>query len=215
MSVPRLTALPLACVAALLFTGCPSVSTLHRADPVMPGRWELGAGVDGLLLRDLPQDTRSPSGQALVTARRGLFEDLDAGLRLYTVGLDASVRWRFYRGATWRVAAIPTLGTAKTAESQTTTNAWHLFAQLPVVFTRDLNRDWSLSCGPRVVWGLYYPEGGGNAQGTMLGGFVNLEYALSPRWAIVPELSFHRTIHGEVPADGFVLHLGAGLLWRF
>ena len=62
---------------------------------------------------------------------------------------------------------------------------------------------------------LHHPEGGGHAQGTMLGAFVNVEYALSSRWAIVPELSFHRTIHGEVPVDGFVIHLGAGLLWRF
>jgi len=211
----RLAAAPLALAAALLLAGCPSVSTLHRADPVKPGRWELGAGVDGLLLRDVPQDTRAPSGQALVTARRGLFPDLDAGFRLYTAGLDASVRWRFFRGSTWRVAVIPTLGSAKTAESQTTTEAWHLFAQLPVVFTRDLRRDWTLSCGPRLLWGLYYPEGGGHAQGTMLGAFVNVEYALSSRWTLVPELSLHRTIHGEVPVDGFVLHLGAGLLWRF
>ncbi|MBU1240201.1 hypothetical protein KJ865_10880, partial [Myxococcota bacterium] len=45
--------------SALLLTGCPSVSTLHRADPVKPGHWELGAGADGLILRDIPQDTRS------------------------------------------------------------------------------------------------------------------------------------------------------------
>lgn len=201
--------------SAWLLTGCPSVSTLHRADPVKPGRWELGAGADGLILRDVPQDTRSPSGQALITARYGLLEDLDAGLRLYTFGLDASVRWRFFRGSTWRVAAIPTLGSSKTAESGSTTNAWHLFAQLPVVFTRDLGPDWTLSCGPRLVWGLYYPETGGYAQGTMLGAFVNVEYAINARWAVVPELSFHRTVHGDVPVDGFVLALGAGLLWRF
>jgi len=213
--VARSFPLPLACLAAFILTGCPSVSTLHRADPVKPGRWELGAGLDGLILRDVPQDTRAPSGQVLITARRGLFEDLDAGVRLYTFGLDASVRWRFYRGDTWRVAALPTLGTAKTSEAQTTTEAWHLFAQLPVVFTRDLGRAWTLSWGPRLVWGLYYPEGGGHAQGTMLGAFVNAEYALSRAWALVPELSFHRTIQGEVPVNGFVLHLGAGLLWRF
>jgi len=201
--------------SAWLLTGCPSVSTLHRADPVKPGRWELGAGADGLILRDVPQDTRSPSGQALITARHGLLEDLDAGLRLYTFGLDASVRWRFFRGSTWRVAAIPTLGSSRTAESGSTTNAWHLFAQLPVVFTRDLSPDWTLSCGPRLVWGLYYPETGGFAQGTMLGAFVNVEYAINARWAVVPELSFHRTVHGDVPVDGFVLALGAGLLWRF
>jgi hypothetical protein len=207
--------LPLACLAAFCLAGCPSVSTLHRADPVKPGRWELGAGLDGLLLRDAPQDTRAPSGQVLLAARRGLVEDLDLGARLYTFGLDASVRWRFFHGRTWRVAAIPTLGTAKTAETQTTTEAWHLFAQLPVVFTRDLGRDWTLSCGPRLVWGLYYPEGGGHARGLMLGGFVNAGYTLSRGWELVPELSFHRTVHGEVPVDGFVLHVGAGLLWRF
>jgi len=200
---------------ALLLTGCPSVSTLHRADPVKPGRWEIGGGLDGLILRDVPQDTRSPSAQALITARHGLLEDLDAGVRLYTVGLDASVRWRFFRGSHWRVAVIPTLGSSKTAESGSTTNAWHLFAQLPVVFTRDLGAGWRLSCGPRLVWGLYYPETGGTAQGTMLGAFVNTEVAVNARWSIVPELSFHRTVHGEVPVDGFVLALGAGLLWRF
>ncbi len=202
-------------LAAFLLTGCPSVSTLHRADPVKPGKWELGAGVDGLFLRDVPQDTRVPSGQVLVTARYGLLEDLDAGVRLYTFGLDVSARWRFYTGDTWRMAVIPTLGSLKTSESTATTHAWHVFSQLPVVFTRNLGRSTFLSLGPRLMWGLYVPEGGGTAQGTMLGAFANLEYALSEAWAIVPEFSIHRTLHGEVPLDGFILSLGAGLLWRF
>ena len=204
-------------IALLLMTGalggCPMASTLYSADPVAPGSWELAASVDGVFLRDQPQETRALGAQASAAARLGVAEDLDVGLRLYTFGVDASARWRVSRGV-WRVAALPSFGVVRTQESATTTDALHFFGQLPWIWTRDMTPSIQLNTGPALQWGLYWPKTGGTAQGVMLGGFANLAFALSDGVRLVPELGLRQTVWGEVPVDGTWAHLALGITWR-
>lgn len=193
--------------------GCPSVTTLHSADPVAPRHWELALAVDGTILRDVPQDTRAPAAGALVAARYGLTENLDVGVRIYTLGADLSARWRLWRGA-WRGAILPSIGAARTTESSTTTNAVYPFVQLPLVVTTDVSRALQWSFGPRMVLGWYVPDTGGTSRGLMLGAFTNLGIALSPRWSLVPEVSVHRTVVGDVPIDGVMAQFALGVRVR-
>jgi len=200
--------------AALLLAGCPSVASYQSADPLPPGHWELGASTEVLRVRDLPQDTASPALQMALLARRGLVEDLDAGLKLFTYGLEGSVRWRLLAGD-WRVALAPNLSAARTQEGELVTESLHLFAQLPLLITHDLGTWATLTLAPRALWGLYYPTTGGSAQGWMLGTSATLELPLaSGRFALIPELAALRTVSGDVPVDGTWVQAGVGFVWR-
>jgi len=195
-----------------LLAGCPSTTVYRTADPVPPGHWQLSAatGVGGL--NDTEQESRIPTGHIEVSARRGLQRDLDVGLKLYTVGTEASATWRFRRGV-WSWALAPSLGGAHTVENGVTTDAIHLFAGTAVIASRSLSRCWKVGLGPFAGWGLYWPETGGHATGAWLGGFVNADRRLGAHWHITPELGVYRVFTGEVPVRGGALWAGAAVRW--
>ena len=70
-----------------------------------------------------------------------------------------------------------------------------------------------LAAGPLVGWGLYWPAGGGSAQGVWAGGFALFDFHATARFHIVPELALFDVVWGEVPVHGFGGRIGAGLRW--
>lgn len=196
-----------------LTAACPSTTVYRTAEPVPPGHWQLSAatGVGGM--RDTEQDSRIPTGHLEIAARRGVRTDLDVGLKLYTVGAEASATWRFRRGP-WSWALAPSLGGAHTRESGVITDAVHLFAGATVIASRRLSPRWHIGLGPLAGWGLYWPETGGHATGAWLGGFVNADAQISARWHLVPELGAYRVLRGEVPVRGGALWAGVGVHWN-
>lgn len=191
-----------------LLCGCPSTSVYRTADPVEPGRWQLSGAVGVGGMSDSEQETRIPTGHLELGARRGVADNLDVGAKLYTVGLEASATWRFYRGELWSVAAIPSVSGARTNENGLTPDAIHLFASGGAVASRPLSRRWTLGVGGFAGWGLFWPETGGHAQGGWLGGFAHGDLRFAGSWHLTPELGAYRVIAGEVPVRGGALTAG-------
>lgn len=197
----------------LLLSGCPSLATRQTANPIPPGEWELLAGVDGALYRDVEQDTRVPSAVVELGARHGVVKDIDAHVKLYTFGAQLGGKWRFHTG-TWPAAVAPALDVARVNETQVTTDSLNLFAHLPWIIGHQLSRSVGLHFGPELLYGYYLPNTGGEAHGLSVGGFGLLEISLSERWAILPELSLRRSVAGAVPVVGWIAALGSGLSWK-
>jgi len=192
----------LACV------GCPSTTVYRTADPVEPGRWQLGAAVGVGALRDTEQETRIPTGHIELSARRGVAENLDLGLKLYTFGAELNGTFRVHRTKTWSFAVLPSFSGLRTNENAITVNAIHLFGQLGGVASRPLSERWNLGLGGFSGWGLYLPVTGGSAQGAWLGAFATADFKMSRRWHLTPELGFYRVVAGEVPIKGSAANVG-------
>jgi hypothetical protein len=202
--------------AALLLlaaaAGCGPTGVYRTADPVARGRWRIAAAAGGGVLRDSEQDTRIPTGHLEIEARRGLTDDLDAGLKLYTLGLEANATWRVARRR-WSFALAPSFGGARTREAGVLTDAVHLQAGNAVIASRPVSARWTFAGGPLLGWGLYLPAGGGLAQGVWAGGFALFDLRATTRFHIVPELAVFDVVWGEVPVHGFGARLGAGVRW--
>jgi hypothetical protein len=69
--------------------------------------------------------------------------------------------------------------------------------------------------GPMTTFSLLRPAGGGTAGGALFGGFVGFDWKLGNKWHLVPELSLHFTVAGDVPVHGSVGMLGTALMRDF
>lgn len=188
---------------------CPSTSMYRTADPVNKGQWRLGAGVDVGLITDTEQESVLPTGSIELTVRRGMSDNLDLGLKLYTAGLEANGTWRVYRGV-WSFAIAPQITVLREPESPASSLAFHLFTGVTGIASRPLWKNWKVGTGPIVGYGLYQPETGGIAHGGWLGGFVHLERVFGS-WRILPEMGAYKVIVGEVPVKGHAFRMGASL----
>ena len=191
--------------------GCPSTSVYRTADPVKQGAWQVGVSADLGAFSDVEQQTRSPAGSVELTVRRGLTDNVDLGVKLYTFGLEANATWRV-RKRRWSWALAPYVAGLRTANTLGSTRALHLFTGSAVIASRPLSTRWTFATGPFVGYGLYQPETGGVAHGVWLGGFAHFDRAVGKRSHITPELGLYRVVVGEVPVRGAAVRLGAA--WR-
>jgi hypothetical protein len=197
--------------ACLLLAGCSTLATRQTAEPVPKGRWQLSAGADFAWFRDVPQDTKVPTGMAELGARYGVGGDVDLGIRLYTIGGALGAKWRFVNRS-WMLAVAPEANYVFTSETATTTRAMYLFGHVPIIAGHRFSERVGINLGPKALYGFYYPETGGQAHGISIGTFFNTDVRVSRRWRLLPEISVYRTIAGEVPIDGWYGQIGTGLL---
>jgi hypothetical protein len=200
--------LELLALAAFPLGGCASLSMKQSAEPLPRGRWEVSGALDAVGYRDIPQDTRALAPQAEVAARRGLGSGLEAGVKMYLAGLEVGGKWRFYRRDRWAVAVAPAAAFSRLREGTLVPTSSHAFGLLTLLIGYDLGPRSSVNFGPRALYGLYVPQGGGSAQGVSAGAFVNLVFPLSERWTILPDFNLFRTVAGDVPVDGWSLQSG-------
>lgn len=201
------------CILLLFVSACPAPAVYQSAKPLAPGDWQVGGGIGVVALQDVPQDSSLRGGNVEAFVRRGIKSEIDIGLRLYTVGAEASVKWRFFAGK-WDLALMPAVAVARTQETQVTTNAIHSFTSLPLLATTSLSDRWSITIGPRLQTGLYKSDASSTSFGFSAGGLVMLAVKLGPI-RLMPELDLSRTIAGDVPIDGWMSHLGVGIAWDF
>lgn len=207
---PLSRAVLVCCATAVM--GCPAVATRQTAETVPSGDWQVGAGLDGVVFRDVEQDTRIPSVMVDLGVRHGVAKDVDVGARLYSFGFEAGGKWVVVRGS-WRVALAPSVDLVRTKETDVTTDALHVFGHMPLILGHDLSSRVSVNLGPRMTYGYYFPSTGGDAHGWFVGGFGNVAWKMSERWSLLPEVGVHRSVAGEVPIRGWVMNLGTGVLW--
>lgn len=208
----RLTAAAL----ALALAGCGSYTTYQSAEPLPRGRWQGATALGAGAFADRPGDTRTPSLHVEVAARRGVGAGTDVGLKLYALGVEASVRHRLHATAAgWSVAALGALGGVRTTGRGSLPDALSGHARATAAVTRRTSPRRAWSFGPVVTASLYLPAAGGHATGLLAGAFGNLSWSFGGCWHLVPELSVHRTLHGDVPVDGAVVQAGVGVARDF
>lgn len=203
-------------LSLLVVAGCGSYTTYQTAEPLPRGRWQGAVALGPGLFRDDPGESKLPSVHVELAARRGVGADTDVGLKLYTVGWEASVRHRFVETDTgWSIAGLAALGGLRSTGDGPMPDAMAGHVRATAVFTKRTSRRWAYSFGPVATGSLYLPAAGGHATGVMGGAFGNAEWAFGTKWRLLPELSLHRTISGDVPVDGVVVQLGIGMNRNF
>lgn len=207
----------LALVAAAL-AACGSLTGYHTAETLPCGRWQAQAALTAGSYRDEPFATQTPTGQLELAAKVGLTDELELGGKLYTVGAEVSLKRRLLRPGPaltrgLSIAALASAGGVRTRGEGSLPEMILGQARLGALGT------WRSS--PRLAWtlgalgtgSLFVPAGGGHATGFLLGGVANLDWRFTARWHLIPELSLHRTLAGEVPVDGSVVMAGLAVAW--
>lgn len=198
--------IPMRSLVLLAATGCGSYTMYQTAEPLPRNRWELQVASTSGEFYDLPQNTPTPTTGLELAARYGLGHETDVGLKLYTVGTEASVRHRFVDGK-WQWAGLAALGGARTIERLGSTDAYTMHARIAAAITRRLRPRFAITFGPALTGSFFLPAGGGSAAGLMVGAFGNAEWRLGAtnRWHITPEVSLHVAPLGDVPVKGGVI----------
>lgn len=196
---------------ALVSAGCGTYTTYQTAEPLGPGNWRGAAAIGAGAFADPPSDTRTPTVTVELGASRGVGEDTDVGAKLFAVGVEAHVKHRFHaaRDSGWSLAVIGAAGGVRTNGKAGISEAVLGQLRTAVPFTRRTSPRWAFSFGPVATASLFLPAGGGDARGLLLGAFANAVWTRGC-WHLLPELSLHRSIAGDVPVDGSVLQLGVG-----
>jgi len=204
-------------ILSIVASGCGSYTTYQTAEPLPRGAWQGAAALGPGLFRDDPGDTKLPSVHVELAARRGLGHDTDVGLKLYALGWETNVRHRFVATDTgWSIAGLFALGGLRSqGDGSPMPDALEGHVRATAAFTKRTSKKWAWTFGPVVTGSLFLPAAGGHATGVLAGAFGNVEWAFGKKWRLMPELSLHRTIHGDVPVDGAVVELGVGMTRDF
>ena len=141
--------------------------------------------------------------------RRGVGAETDVGLKLFTAGVEASARHRIVNGE-WQWALLGALVYARSDEAGGRTESITTQARTSMVATRRTSPRWAYSFGPVLTASAITFAGGGSASGILVGGFANAAWSFGAtrRWQLIPELSLHGSVFGDVPVDGFVSLFG-------
>lgn len=205
------TFIPSLAFFAYSFAGsaCGTLTTYQSADPVAPGHWQGMAAAGAGIYIDRAQMSRTPALPIELGVRRGLADDLDVGLKLHTLGAEASVRLRVANGE-WSWALLGAIGGMRTPANYTSIPpAWLGQLRLGAVATRHTSARFGWNVGPEVTGTLWIPAGGGSAGSMMVGVFGGFDWKLGERWHLIPELSLHRVLKGDFPVDQAAVLLGA------
>ncbi|MCX5746252.1 MAG: hypothetical protein NT062_27560 [Proteobacteria bacterium] len=193
-----------------LVGACGSVTTYQSAETVGRGRGQGFAALGAGAYRDDPMQTRTPTVTGEVGARYGVAANTDVGLKLYAIGIEASVRQRLVDGGVsgWSWALLGAIGGVRR-------DLILAQAKLGIVTTRRTSTTWAWSLGTTTIGSLFVPLGGGHATGVTLGMFGGADWRFARCWHLVPEVSAHRAIVGDVPVDGTIVQLGAAVARDF
>lgn len=198
--------------ALLLVTvgACGSVTTYQSADVLPRGAWQGTVAVGAGAFSDKPQESKTPTATLELAARVGVGAETDVGLKLYTLGIEASVRHRISQGR-WSWALLGALGGVITDETSPTGKAGLTQLRLGAVATKRRSPRFAWNLGPMTTFSLLRPAGGGTAGGALVGAFFGIDWRFGTKWHLVPEVSLHVTAAGDVPVSGTVGMIGTAL----
>ncbi|MBP9089336.1 MAG: hypothetical protein KBG15_24655 [Kofleriaceae bacterium] len=198
----------------LSWVGCGTFAVQHTAEPVPRGTWR-GALVGSLqTLYDDEQRAKVPGGTLAIGVGRGMGRNSELGVTLYTLGVEAYGKVRLWHGpagaARWSLGLLAAVGGARLPANALISPGTELHSRVVGLATVRTSSCVSWSFGPSIAGYEFLPRGGGREHGLWVGGFGNLAWQLSPRWAMVPELSVHKAASGTFPVDDQVVQLSVG-----
>jgi len=202
---------------ALACGGCPSFSTLQTPRTVPEGelRFAALAGGAGALSDDEGPGPRS--AQFELSARYGLSDNVDVGVKLYSLGIEAGVKWLMLRGPI-DIAIAPAISYAS-FDDQMGTSFNAFYAHLPLMFGWNISDRVTLSFGPKLMFGYQFRSGDVVRDdlllidGILVGLYVSVPIRIGPAFWIAPEINAYTNV-SNAPVGDITIYQG-GLAFMF
>jgi hypothetical protein len=218
---------PVLALILVFALGCGSQLGFGRARTIPAGTVETHAAVTANVssVRNNPDHpTPMPWPDLMLGVRVGLAERVEAGARLWGVGIDGLAGWGATldakvgilvpEGRGWNVAAALSVGYEQIVLGGTPSHVGTI--TVPILFGLDVGRD-QLVFGPRFLAFLWGGEGQGTIEEVAFGMNVGYSFQLGSRFQLMPELVVHYSPVGFDGEDGdpaqhgaWTFHLGLG-----
>lgn len=192
----RLLSLVIA-LAAFTATGCATLSTMQGAKPVDPGTLSLGAGA-ALNLNAVPNALPGfplPLPVLEASARWGLADRMDMGIRVRPIGVLADMKFQFLDGESIDGSFAPGLGWGGIVIPGSL-GFQEVDVHIPVYFGRQFET-FGYVIGPKAIGRYMINSVGGEFSGVqsrfilMGGGVIGLTLALGRKFRIGGELNVY------------------------
>jgi hypothetical protein len=197
--------------------GCGSYTLHQTAEPLAKGTWRITAGAHAGRLRDVPSDLNTSGLGAEVSVRVGVGGSTDMEAKVYTAGLEFGVKHKWIESGRWRFATSVALGGVKSSTKAGLTDSLTLQGRLAALGTYRLSSQWAFSAGPVLSSSAFIPAGAGSSTGSSMGAFVNAQWSWGPTlaWHVIPEVTAHKTLAGDVPVRGALVFAGLAIARDF
>lgn len=202
---------------AMACGGCPSFSTLQTPRTVPDGelRFAALAGGAGAL-----SDAAGPGPRAAqfeLSARYGLGDRVDVGVKLYALGVEAGVKWLILRGPL-DIAVAPALSYAS-FDDQMGTSFNAFYAHLPLLLGWNISDRVTLSFGPKLMFGYQFRSGDVVRddllliEGLLVGMYVSVPIRIGRAFWIAPELNAYANVTNGRVGDVTIYQGGIGFMF--
>jgi hypothetical protein len=195
--VPWEWLLPVLAVA-LACGGCPSFSTLQTPRTVPEGELRIAALAGG---EGAPSDEAHPGpseAQFELSARYGLSDRVDVGVKLYALGVEVGMKWLILRGGL-DLAIAPAVSYASFDDrAGTSFNAF--YAHLPILLGWNISDRVTLSFGPKLMFGYQFRSGDVVREdlllieGLLAGLYVSVPIRIGRAFWIAPEVNAYANL---------------------
>jgi len=190
---------------ALAWAGCPSFSTLQTPRTVPEGELRFAALAGGAGALSDEEGPGPRSAQFELSARYGLSDSVDVGVKLYSLGIEAGVKWLMLRGPI-DIAIAPAVSYAS-FDDQMGTSFNAFYAHLPLMFGWNISDRVTLSFGPKLMFGYQFRSGDVVRDdlllidGMLVGLYVSVPIRIGRAFWIAPEVNAYTNVTNGAVGD--------------
>jgi len=202
---------------AAVCAGCPSFSTLQTPRTVPEGELRFGALAGGAGALSNDAGPGPSSAQFELSARYGLSERVDVGVKLYALGIEASLKWWMVRGPL-DLAIAPAVSYASFDDRMGTQfNAF--YAHLPLLLGWNLSDRVTLSFGPKLMFGYQFRRGDVVRDdlllidGLLIGAYVSVPIRIGRAFWIAPEINAYSNLSNGAVGDTTIYQGGIAFMF--
>lgn len=173
----------------LLLSACPSLTTMHTARPIEPGRTQLGGSA--VVFGTKGDGASSGILVAELHIRHGFSETFDFGVKVYPVGVQVDFNILVVDSESFAMSLDPSFSGIGGAGGIV------LYAWLPLLMDVVNNEAVTLTIGPKVGVMLGAALAGGSGAALATGAMAGLKIKITETFAVMPEADVY-----EVFGDG-------------
>ncbi len=197
--------------------GCPSFSTLQTPRTVPEGELRFGALAGGAGALSDEGGAGPRSAQFELSARYGLSERVDVGVKLYALGIEASLKWWMVRGPL-DLAIAPAVSYAS-FDDQMGTQFNAFYAHLPLLLGWNVSDRVTLSFGPKLMFGYQFRSGDVVRDdlllidGLLVGAYVSVPIRIGRSFWIAPEINAYANVTNGAIGDQTIYQGGIAFMF--